>query len=81
MRESNKDRIWLNLKLHNWSLLHNYSAASLGRIWLVFNPIVVSITLEKCTDQLVHCSGFNFSWTIIYGANQVSSRAALWFDL
>ena len=56
VRLANKDKVLTNLKLRNWSLIHNYAVAPLGRIRILFNFVLANVVVVKTTDQLVHCT-------------------------
>ena len=51
---SNKDKIFTSI-FSGWGLLHNYDHALLGRIWVCWNPTVVSIAAIHCIDKVILC--------------------------
>ena len=81
VRNANVDKVWTGLKLRNWHLLSNQAYYPLGRIWLSYNPSVISITLLNCAAQFLHCfvtwQNYQLFWTIIYGANCCDERRDL----
>ena len=70
VRNSNKDRIFTSI-LPGWGWLHNYDHALLGRIWVCWNPSVVSIAS-------MHRSFFCLA---IYASNNQIDRRVLWSHL
>src|SRR4051812_44166104 len=69
-----------------WSLLHNYSNDSSGRIWILFKSNLV-VNLHSSTAQVMHCYVFHtcsreyFFLSCIYAANHYTERAELWRNL
>ena len=86
VRNSNKDRIFTSI-LPDWGLLHNYDHALLGRIWVCWNPSVVSIAAMHCTDQAILCyitvlkDNSFFFCSAIYASNNQIDRRVLWSHL
>ena len=86
VRNSNKDIIF-NSILPGWGLLHNYEHASLGRIWVCWNPRVVSIVALLCTDQAILCyitilkDNNSFFCSAIYASNNQIDKRVLWSHL
>ena len=86
VRTSNKDRIFTSV-LSGWGLLHNYDLTLLGRIWVCWNPSVVSITAMHCTDQAILCyitvlkDNSSFFCSAIYVSNNQIDRRVLWSHL
>ena len=83
VRNSNKDRIF-NAILPGWGLLNKYEHASLGKIWVCWNPRVVSIVDMLCTDQAILCyitvlkDNSSFFCSDIYASNNQIDRRVLW---
>ena len=80
VRASNKDKIFTSI-LSGWDLLQNYYHALLGRIWVCWNPSVVSIAAINCTDQAIFCyitvlkDNSSFFCSAIYASNnQIDKR-------
>ena len=40
----------------NWVQITNGHLAALGRIWIMWNPVVFTVFLWRCTSQVVSCS-------------------------
>ncbi|XP_075108858.1 uncharacterized protein LOC142180704 [Nicotiana tabacum] len=70
-----------------WDRLHNYSAASNGRIWVLWDTIKYQVTKLVEGDQIMHCevrglaTQIDCMITIIYGFNTIEQRKELWEDL
>ncbi|KAM3284003.1 hypothetical protein P3S67_022801 [Capsicum chacoense] len=68
-------------------LIHNYSHAVNGKIWIVWDPRKYKVIERFTAAQLIHCfitdlSGyFSCYYTIIYGFNGLEQRKSLWEDL
>ncbi|KAK1283060.1 hypothetical protein QJS10_CPB21g01579 [Acorus calamus] len=60
---------------------------SSGRIWLLWQPQLVHLTLLLSTDQYIHCKVFvaannsSYYLTTVYASNSASDRRVLWSDL
>lgn len=82
----NKDSILRSIA-RDWGVLCNYSHSPSGRIWVCWNPSVVSVTSIGQSDQVIHCAVQEVpnSWhclvSIVYGDNCPARRDALWADL
>ena len=70
-----------------WRMVHNYSEASNGRIWVLWHPNYCSVEVLNLSDQFIHCKvtsndgSLNCHITFIYGWNSGSQRLQLWKDL
>ncbi|PHT79156.1 hypothetical protein T459_17208 [Capsicum annuum] len=70
-----------------WEILHNYSDASNGRIWLIWDQNYYDLQKLKTFAQLVHRlvqnrrKGHQFLITVIYGFNTMELRRTLWDEL
>ncbi|KAF3650534.1 putative glutathione S-transferase U10-like [Capsicum annuum] len=70
-----------------WRILHNYSDASNGRIWLIWDQNYYDLQKLKTFAQLVHRlvqnrrKGHQFLITVIYGFNTMELRRTLWDEL
>ncbi|XP_074293274.1 uncharacterized protein LOC141620251 [Silene latifolia] len=73
--------------LSRFSLVINYHAHYNGRIWILWNPTVVSLTVLGSSGQFIHyevvhlASQCMLNCTFIYAFNNASSRQDLWGDL
>lgn len=85
VREENMEKVLRGIGLKNWDLITNYNEATLGRIWILFDPRVVQIQVEKSTTQLIHwqvqLEYFRFCWTIVYGHSSAAERVDPWNSL
>ncbi|RAL37786.1 hypothetical protein DM860_000480 [Cuscuta australis] len=65
----------------------NNSAHPLDRIWVLWKPNKINITIKKWSDQWVHCLGRRLDEhkevfiTFVYGHNEAARRVDLWKDL
>ncbi|KAF6158173.1 hypothetical protein GIB67_014967 [Kingdonia uniflora] len=80
--EQNKDSIFNNIR-PGWGLYTNYEHSQLGRIWLMWDPTVVSLTVIDKLDQAIFAEatlpdGQQFCVTIVYGSNSSAGRLHLW---
>ena len=70
--------------LPGWKFFFNYSCHRLGRIWVAWDPLILSVSLLVSTTQLMHVSvriiqtDQMFLSSFVYGLNEASNRAALW---
>ena len=86
VRKQNADKVRKYLG-RNWNVLDNYDNHSNGRIWILWNPMVVKITLIESSSQLIHCyleninGNFACHFTAIYGLNKIEERRELWEHL
>ena len=71
-------------KFPNWNVLHNYSKAYNGRIWLLWVG-AWQIQLLAISDQSISvCVEFNshkFYFSAIYGCNTCKDQRRLWSHL
>ncbi|XP_060170990.1 uncharacterized protein LOC132601964 [Lycium barbarum] len=66
-----------------WGHANNYSAASNGRIWVMWDLNYYTVTILRVEDQLIHClvqnaTDINCYLTIIYGFNSIEQPRTLW---
>ncbi|XP_039170445.1 uncharacterized protein LOC120294434 [Eucalyptus grandis] len=84
--EDNFESISFTL-IRGWSWVANYSCSPRGRIWVGWNPELVSFLPISITDQAIHgclkCndSGITCSVSAIYGEHTFVRRRPLWADL
>ncbi|XP_074315836.1 uncharacterized protein LOC141652088 [Silene latifolia] len=71
-------------KFKKFSIIHNYASHSGGRIWIVWNPLVVKLQLLEAGAQYVYCivthilSQKSFLATFVYAFNKAVERLPLW---
>ncbi|GMH21350.1 hypothetical protein Nepgr_023192 [Nepenthes gracilis] len=71
----------------NWSWVINYSSCSGGRIWVGWDPNLVSCTIISSEEQVIHLEALlledniPYILSFIYGANSISSHRLLWDSL
>ncbi|XP_074315611.1 uncharacterized protein LOC141651816 [Silene latifolia] len=86
VRNKNKDNVKLGLGT-KWRIIDNNNVKDKGRIWVLWDPDVFSVTLLQSDLQVVHMAvkhlGTDFSWccSIVYGCNKDADRAQLWNSL
>ncbi|KAK9723747.1 hypothetical protein RND81_05G022700, partial [Saponaria officinalis] len=75
-------------KFGRYKTLHNYYDCHYGgRIWVLWNPVSVSLTVLDRGSQLIHCSLVHLSSqrkflvTFVYAFNRASERLDLWSHL
>ncbi|XP_074303248.1 uncharacterized protein LOC141637696 [Silene latifolia] len=79
----NASRI-LTTSFRHWDSICNYGHHYNGRIWLLYNPINVTLSVQSIGDQWISCSVFHkvsstsFNLTVVYGSNNAAERNALW---
>lgn len=72
--------------LPGWKLIANYTFASLGRIWVLFNSDV-RLEVYRMSEQAVHYHVYSLPLkkfiflSIVYGVKTVIGRRALWKEL
>ncbi|XP_074278545.1 uncharacterized protein LOC141602132 [Silene latifolia] len=71
----------------SYSLATNYDSHHGGRIWLLWNPATVQISMLSLVAQFIHYSLFHFSTqktimlTVVYAFNRAPERIDLWKNL
>ena len=86
VRIPNQVKIQNNFMPH-WKFVTNSDPHSVDRIWVVWNPEKVSLTVSFCTQQLIHVfissndQLTKFEASFIYGSNNIQDRRVLWSDL
>ncbi|XP_059650595.1 uncharacterized protein LOC132296410 [Cornus florida] len=69
---------------HIWSIVCNYQYSTLGRVWILWNPMLVSVYPTFTNGQVINCSIWIHSLntkclaSFVYRANTVVKRVALW---
>ncbi|XP_074314008.1 uncharacterized protein LOC141649212 [Silene latifolia] len=80
----NKSTRILNNKFGGYHHYCNYSCHHNGRIWLLWNPSNVHLSIIQAESQVVHCfvhhlvSGRKFHLSVVYGSNSAVHRRKLW---
>ncbi|KAL3749604.1 hypothetical protein ACJRO7_010698 [Eucalyptus globulus] len=73
--------------IKGWSWIANYNCSPRGRIWVGWNPDIVSFCPISITDQAIHgslnciLSGRRCSISTVYGEHTFVRRRPLWEDL
>ncbi|KAH7666191.1 DNase I-like protein [Dioscorea alata] len=85
VKEQNMNIGRKNLKLPGWELIQNYSSDDSGRIWILFDPNKVNISVVKSGMEFIHCreewGNKVFLWTYTYGSYEMAVRKALWQEI
>ncbi|XP_050229117.1 uncharacterized protein LOC126678259 [Mercurialis annua] len=85
VRPVNFDKVWRSCKLPNWNVINNNSFSELGRIWIVFNLVVIQISNVTYSAQCIHCDvkweDNELFWSVAYGSNDEHTRKDLWRKL
>ncbi|XP_074299622.1 uncharacterized protein LOC141630762 [Silene latifolia] len=82
----NASRI-LSTSFKHWDSICNYDHHYNGRIWLLYNPFNVTVTVQSIGDQWISCivlhkvSSTSLNLTVVYGSNDAAERNALWTGL
>lgn len=77
----------INKIVSGWNWYDNTCLDSKGRIWLVWNPRGVDVTVLQSSLQYIHCcvrdsaKNMKFEFTAVYGLHTVDDRKGLWDDL
>ncbi|XP_060212233.1 uncharacterized protein LOC132639857 [Lycium barbarum] len=71
---------------HGWGHLYNYTSASNGRIWVIWDTNQFTVATLREEEQLIHCQVQNSTnidchLTVIYGLNTIDQRKTLWGQL
>ncbi|XP_059663774.1 uncharacterized protein LOC132309486 [Cornus florida] len=68
----------------NWNFACNYSNSILGRVWLLWNPAKIYVSLASMTSQVINCLIFLIYLKVaclasfFYAANIVMEKKSLW---
>ncbi|XP_020255421.1 uncharacterized protein LOC109832477 [Asparagus officinalis] len=71
----------------NWNWLSNVTNHGKARIWIMWNPNILDIQVNKISDQSITCKVQSLDErmkcviTSIYGLNQMQARKDLWLEL
>ncbi|XP_059654268.1 uncharacterized protein LOC132300985 [Cornus florida] len=71
----------------SWKLFHNYPHSPLGRIWILYNPKVLTVHRMSDGAQHIHCSVTSiddqkhFYISVVYAYNTALQRRRLWSDM
>ncbi|XP_074305709.1 uncharacterized protein LOC141640930 [Silene latifolia] len=82
----NASRI-LNTSFKHWDSICNYDHHYNGRIWLLYNPFHVTVTVQSIGARWISCrvlhkvSSTSLNLTVVYGSNDAAERNALWTGL
>ena len=86
MKERNFNRIASSM-MPGWGSLANYGFDPAGRIWVLWNPTAVSVSLIGSSSQVLHCLVKVLSTSVeclisfIYASNSSEERHLLWNEL
>lgn len=86
IKEVNCPRI-INSMFHSWSFAHNFANAPSGRLCIVWDPNVLTLSVLNQSSQAIHClvqtlsMDIKFYATFVYGSNLLIERRELWHDL
>ncbi|XP_059627352.1 uncharacterized protein LOC132270169 [Cornus florida] len=70
-----------------WSIVHNYNFSTLGRIWVMWNPNLIDLSVLSSSRQAIHCkisiigTSISFFSSFIYAANLGVEKQSLWEDI
>ncbi|XP_060211857.1 uncharacterized protein LOC132639432 [Lycium barbarum] len=68
-----------------WNWVANYNAQDKGRIWILWNPHVLTFTAQIIHEQFIYGvirgQSTSFHFAAIYGLHTVESRRELWSEL
>lgn len=76
-----------SILIRGWNWLSNYDFSPRGRIWVGWNPNLVSFSAVSISDQVLHgllkfnSSGSSCYVSAVYGEHTFSRRRPLWEDL
>lgn len=85
VRKQNEQKIQKRLGSH-WKWLTNIHFSPKGRIWVGWNPSLISLEVLEIHEQFIHCLVKSLDWTVqiyvtfVYGLNALEGRHALWKD-
>ncbi|KAK9755868.1 hypothetical protein RND81_01G056400 [Saponaria officinalis] len=74
----------ISTRLSNFRVIDNYAYHSNGRIWVIWNPVSVTVTPLIVHAQFIHCtirhhgSNSQFQATFVYASNDPKVRENLW---
>ncbi|XP_074266898.1 uncharacterized protein LOC141590190 [Silene latifolia] len=77
----------LNTSFRHWDSICNYDHHYDGRIWLLYNPFNVTVSVHSIGDQWISysvlhkVSSTSLNLTVVYGSNDAAERNALWTGL
>ncbi|KAF7846853.1 hypothetical protein BT93_L3667 [Corymbia citriodora subsp. variegata] len=83
---ANFDNISSNI-IPGWIWISNYEYSFRGRIWVGWNPLLVSFNALFCTDQIIHgelkflSSSLGLTLSVVYGEHTFVARRPLWNNL
>lgn len=69
---------------YHWEMVHNYDSHHLGRIWICWDPNLLTMDVLFSSDQVITCKVIEAKelrlWflSVVYGANQVLDRRVCW---
>ncbi|KAL9240966.1 hypothetical protein vseg_015129 [Gypsophila vaccaria] len=85
-RSSNLNKVLANLDTE-WSICTNYSHHPGGRIWMLWNPMIIQVLSLEIEAHAIHAkcqlmpAGKGFWITMVYGFNKLVEREELWQSL
>ena len=82
--KENKSQSIVDRLFNGWGMLHNYSAAYNGRIWILWDNSI-RVNLIASNDQCITCNvsydSKQFILSAVYGSNEGTNRRNLWSHL
>ncbi|XP_074290319.1 uncharacterized protein LOC141617049 [Silene latifolia] len=85
--KNNKWKKVSNFISESWSVCTNHQSHKGGRIWVLWNPQVLTLDIQHISAQTIHTKitdrGRNLTYwvTFVYGYNKVAERKVLWSTL
>ena len=85
--QSTKHQAIIHSLCPSWRYFTNYSSHSNGRIWVMWDPMVLDIHLLYSSDQVIHVKAWdlqnqiNMRVSFLYGHNDYIPRRELWASL
>ncbi|XP_048491303.1 uncharacterized protein LOC125492655 [Beta vulgaris subsp. vulgaris] len=79
VKAHNKDKV-LKKFGNTWNWVHKYEASDRGRIWIAWNPTVVTLQIIHKSAQIIHCcvtdkhAGDQWMFSVVYGLHNVKDR-------
>ncbi|XP_056162312.1 uncharacterized protein LOC115663491 [Syzygium oleosum] len=85
IKEDNADFV-VDSSFREWSYAHNYMYSSLGRLWILWKPSILRLTVLEASAQVIHCQidkpGMDpFLLSAIYGCNTEVERGIMWRNI
>ncbi|CAN4105321.1 unnamed protein product [Withania somnifera] len=70
-----------------WDIIDNSAYSTKGRIWIIWDPQMVTCTLMEMNKQYIHTEvvieemNIIFTFTAVYGLHTINDRRSLWAQL